>query len=87
MALGNHSIGSDVASTFAATSGIGATADNLLALISGVMLAAALIWCGYYLRRVFAAGFGKADVPYIVTGAALALILMFLVLSAIGITT
>ena len=82
--LGQHAIGGDVAATFAATSGIGATADGLMGLISAVTVTTALLWCAWYLRRVFANGFKRSDVPYMATGVLLALALVFLVFTAIG---
>ncbi len=83
--LGQHAIGGDVAATFAATSSIGATAGGLMGLISAVTVTTALLWCAWYLRRVFANGFNRSDVPYMATGVLLALALVFLVFTAIGI--
>jgi len=70
-------IGTDVGSAFGAGSGLDA-ADFQMA-VTGLATTGVLLFSAWYLIRVFTRGWRKGDLPHVLTGTLLVLVLMFFV--------
>ncbi|MYB34481.1 MAG: hypothetical protein F4X92_05060 [Gammaproteobacteria bacterium] len=70
-------IGTDVGSAFGAGSGLDAA--DIQIVVAGLATAGVLLFSAWYLMKVFARGWRKGDLPHVLTGTMLVLLLMFFV--------
>ena len=75
-------IGTDVGSAFQAGSSI--SAQDLRAVITTLAIAAVLLFAAWHMVKVFTRGWRKADLPHILTGVVLILVLVFFVFWVAG---
>lgn len=70
-------IGTDVGSAFGAGSGLEAT--DLRMVMAGLATAGVLLFSAWYMVKVLVRGWKKGDLPHVLTGTMLVLMLMFFV--------
>lgn len=71
-------IGTDVSSAFQAGSGL--AAPEIRVAVASLAVVAVLLFAAWYLIKVFARGWKKADLPHVMTGVVLVLVLIFFVM-------